>query len=77
MYLEHKGHRISDLLELGLVNEKNKIVYDRFINRVIFPIFDVNGNVIGFGGRILENRLPKYLNSKDSCVFKKVVIFMD
>ncbi|BAK56313.1 DNA primase [Candidatus Arthromitus sp. SFB-mouse-Japan] len=71
MYLEHKGHRISDLLELGLVNEKNKIVYDRFINRVIFPIFDVNGNVIGFGGRILENRLPKYLNSKDSCVFKK------
>lgn len=70
-YLKYKGYRISDLLELGIVNEKNKTIYDRFINRVIFPIFNINGNVIGFGGRILDNSLPKYLNSKESCVFKK------
>jgi len=45
--------------------------YDRFRNRVIFPIFDVGGQVIGFGGRVLDNELPKYLNSPESPVYNK------
>lgn len=71
IYLLNKGYVVSDLLELGLINKKNENIYDRFINRVMFPIFNVNGDVIGFGARTLENRTPKYLNSKESCVFKK------
>lgn len=70
-YLEDKGYSLEDLTKLGLVNLKDGKYYDRFINRIIFPIFNSSGKVIGFGGRVLEDRVPKYLNSKDSVVFKK------
>lgn len=70
-YLLSKGHNIKDILEIGLVNFKNEKYFDKFINRLMFPIFDYSGRVIGFGGRVLDDRLPKYLNSKDSVVFKK------
>ncbi len=46
-------------------------VYDRFTNRVMFPIIDVRGNVIAFGGRIMTDQKPKYLNTSDTPVFKK------
>lgn len=70
-YLISRGHNVKDLLEIGLINFKNGKYFDKFINRLIFPIFDYSGRVIGFGGRVLDDRLPKYLNSKDSSVFKK------
>lgn len=72
-YLISKGCDKETLVECGLVTYKkdgNKY-YDRFINRVIFPIFDYRGNVIGFGGRVLDDSLPKYLNSPDTLAFNK------
>lgn len=50
---------------------KNGAVYDYFRNRVIFPIIDVSGNVVAFGGRVMDNSLPKYLNTSDTPAFKK------
>lgn len=60
--------------ELGLITVKNDNYYDSFRNRIIFPIHDEKGNVIGFGGRKIEDNKkenPKYLNSKESRVYKK------
>ena len=72
-YLLSKGYDKEDLVECGLVNHKQESnkYYDRFRNRVMFPIFDYRGNVIGFGGRVLDDSLPKYLNSPDSIIFNK------
>lgn len=72
-YLISKGYEKKDLVESGLITHKidsNKF-YDRFRNRVMFPIFDYRGNVIGFGGRVLDDSLPKYLNSPDTLIFNK------
>ena len=72
-FLINKGYSKDLLVECGLATYKkdgNKY-YDRFINRVIFPIFDYRGNVIGFGGRVLDDSLPKYLNSPDTLAFNK------
>lgn len=72
-YLLSIGYEKNDLVKSGLVTHKendNKY-YDRFRNRVMFPIFDYRGNVIGFGGRVLDDSLPKYLNSPDSLLFNK------
>ena len=67
-----KGFTKSELSDAGLVS-KNKSggVYDRFRNRVMFPIIDVRGNVIAFGGRVLDDSLPKYINSTDTLVYNK------
>ena len=72
-YLISKGYDKNTLVECGLVTykENGNKYYDRFINRVIFPIFDYRGNVIGFGGRVLDDALPKYLNSPDTLAFNK------
>ena len=67
-----KGYDKSDLLDVGLVvKSKEGRVYDRFRNRVMFPIIDLRGDVIGFGGRVLDDGTPKYLNSPDTVVFNK------
>ena len=61
-------------IELGLVKRnENGEIYDSFRNRVIFPIYNINSQIVGFGGRIIEKNtnLPKYLNSPDSPIFKK------
>lgn len=71
-FLKRKGYSDLDLLNAGLIikNEKgNK--YDRFRNRVMFPVFDYKGKVIGFGGRVLDDSKPKYLNSPETTLFKK------
>jgi len=72
-YLRTKGYKNDLLLEAGLIskNEKTGNVYDRFRNRVIFPLFDVKGKVIGFGGRVLDDSKPKYLNSPETMIFQK------
>ena len=62
------------IIELGLVKRnENGEIYDNFRNRVIFPIYNINSQIVGFGGRIIEKNtnLPKYLNSPDSPIFKK------
>lgn len=60
------------LLEAGLILKSEKgTVYDRFRNRVMFPVFDYKGRVIGFGGRVLDDSKPKYLNSPETLIFNK------
>ena len=62
----------EDLLELGLIaKSKSGNYYDKYRNRLIFPIIDTYGRIIGFGGRAIDNTMPKYLNSPESEVFKK------
>lgn len=72
-YLLSKGYEKTDLVKCGLVTHKTETnkYYDKFRNRVMFPIFSYNGKVIGFGGRVLDNSLPKYLNSPETMVFNK------
>ena len=67
-----KGFDKGELLDAGLAVKSEKgHIYDRFRNRLIFPIIDVSGNVLGFGGRVLDDSLPKYLNSPESYVYHK------
>ena len=67
-----KGYDKRDLLDAGLaVSNKKGGIYDRFRDRVMFPIIDLRGDVIGFGGRVLGDGTPKYLNSPDTPVFNK------
>ena len=70
--LTSRGYTKSELLTAGLIitNDKGN-VYDRFRDRAMFPIIDVRGNVIGFGGRVMGDGEPKYLNSPESSVFNK------
>lgn len=72
-YLRKKGINDTLLEEAGLisVNEEKGSKYDRFRNRVMFPVFDYQGRVIGFGGRVLDDAKPKYLNSPETLVFQK------
>lgn len=71
-FLKNKGYTELDLLNAGLIIPgKNNSYYDRFRNRVIFPVFDYRGRVIGFGARVLDDSKPKYLNSPETNIFKK------
>lgn len=76
-FLTEKGYKKEEIEASGLIGEKeteNKtvFVYDKFWDRLMFPIRDIDGKIIGFGGRTLEkDGLPKYINSKDTPVFKK------
>ena len=71
--MQAKGYTEEELKESGLVSvsQKNGRIYDRFRNRLMFPIIDVRGNVIGFGGRVMDNSTPKYLNSPETLIFNK------
>lgn len=68
-----KGYTDEELQGAGLVSvsQKNGNLYDRFRNRLMFPIIDVRGNVIGFGGRVMDDSTPKYLNSPETEIFNK------
>mgnify|MGYP000856876680 FL=1 len=72
-YLTKKGYKEEDLEKAGLIGKKrdNTGYYDKFRNRIMFPIIDTRGRVIGFGGRVLDDSMPKYLNSRDTLVFVK------
>ncbi len=70
-FFKEKGVEEKILLELGLISEKNGQFYDKFRNRVIFPIINTAGRVIGFGGRAIGDAQPKYLNSPENKVFQK------
>lgn len=67
-----KGYTREEMLDAGLLSRSEKgRVYDRFRGRVMFPIIDVRGNVIAFGGRVLDDSKPKYLNSPETPIFHK------
>lgn len=71
-YLKSKGYNEQMLIEAGLIIKSEKgNCYDRFRNRVIFPVFDYRGRVIAFGGRVLDDSKPKYLNSPETLAFHK------
>lgn len=71
-YLKSKGYSDELLAQSGLMSvDGQKGMYDRFWNRVMFPIMDVNNRVIGFGGRVMGDGKPKYLNSPENEVFNK------
>lgn len=71
-YLKSKGYKEEHIRQAGLISidEKNG-VYDKFWNRVMFPIMDANSRVIGFGGRVMGDAKPKYLNSPETVIFDK------
>ncbi len=70
-HMEAKGISREKLLQLGLISRSGDRYYDKFRDRVIFPIINTGGKVIGFGGRIIGDGNPKYLNSQESDVFQK------
>ncbi len=71
-HLKSKGYRPSEMVEAGVVKiGRNNNYYDTFKNRVMTPIIDVRGNVIAFGGRVLDDSKPKYINTSDTIVYKK------
>lgn len=70
-HLTAKGHDPEVLLQLGLVSKSKDRYFDKFRDRVVFPIINTRGKVIGFGGRILGAGEPKYLNSPETPVFQK------
>lgn len=72
-YLIQKGYTDNDIEKTGLIGKRsgNNGYYDKLRNRIIFPIIDTKSRVIGFGGRVLDNSHPKYLNSQDTIVFNK------
>ncbi len=69
---KREGYSQRDMLDCGLIlkNEQSRY-YDRFRNRLMFPIFDRRGRVVAFGGRVLDDALPKYLNSPETIIFHK------
>lgn len=73
-YLLSKNYTKQEINQSGLVierkNQKGQF-YDRFRNRLIFPVFDLSNRVIAFGGRVLDQKLPKYLNSPETSIFSK------
>ena len=71
--MQAKGYSRSDLIDAGLAKtgRKDGSAYDVFRNRLMFPVIDTRGGVIGFSGRILDDGEPKYLNSPDTLVFNK------
>ncbi|HZU76592.1 MAG TPA: DNA primase, partial [Dehalococcoidia bacterium] len=70
-YLHGKGFADEELIEAGLLTQGERGVYDRFRGRLMFPIRDEKGRVVGFGGRALGDEKPKYLNTPQTAVFDK------
>ena len=71
MYMRGLGYSDFELADASLLSNNNNKFYDKFRNRVMFPIFDTRGNVVAFGGRTLGNDKAKYLNSGETAVFHK------
>ena len=70
-HMRAKGYQPAELVDAGLARKGQKGYYDNFRNRVMTPIIDVRGNVIAFGGRVLDDGKPKYINTGDTLVYKK------
>jgi DNA primase len=70
-YLIRKGYKPDMIKKAGLATQGSKGVYDTFRDRVMFPIYDLKGDVIAFGGRSIDGQEPKYLNSPETLIFNK------
>ncbi len=72
-HLKHKGYAFGQMEKAGLIVKRSEGegYYDRFRGRIIFPIRDISGNVIAFGGRVMDDSLPKYLNSSETPLYSK------
>lgn len=70
-HMRAKGYQPAELVDAGLARKGQKGYYDSFRNRIMIPIIDVRGNVIAFGGRVLDDSKPKYTNTIDTLVYKK------
>jgi DNA primase len=71
-HLLNQGFAHKDMLQIGLIGKReNDTYYEYFRRRIMFPIFNHNGQVIAFGGRVLDESMPKYLNSPENPLFKK------
>lgn len=70
-HMRANGYQPAELVDAGLARKGQKGYYDNFRNRVMTPIIDVRGNVIAFGGRVLDDSKPKYINTGDTLVYKK------
>ncbi len=74
LYLLNKNYSRDDISKSGLViakKAKDDDYYDRFRNRLIFPVFNLTNKIIGFGGRVLDREMPKYINSPETIIFSK------
>lgn len=74
IYLKYKdSENLKYLIELGIINNSNEKYFDFFKNRIIFPVLNVHGDVVGFGGRDISSNpnVAKYINSKESKIYKK------
>ena len=70
--LEKKGYDINELIDIGLCGKKDNFIYDIFRNRIMFPLYNLDGKPVGFSGRIYNGEKDsKYVNSKESIIFKK------
>lgn len=70
--LEKKGYDVNELIDIGLCGKKDNFVYDVFRNRIMFPLYNLDGKPVGFSGRIYNGEKDsKYVNSKESIIFKK------
>ena len=70
-YLKENGYDDALIKESGLVTIEEKGAHDKFWNRVMFPLMDINNKVVGFGGRVLGDGIPKYMNSPETKIFEK------
>lgn len=70
--LEKKGYDVNELIDIGLCGKKDNFIYDIFRNRIMFPLYNLEGKPVGFSGRIYNGEADsKYVNSKESIIFKK------
>ena len=70
--LEKKGYDVNELIDIGLCGRKDNFIYDIFRNRIMFPLYNLDGKPVGFSGRIYNGEADsKYVNSKESIIFKK------
>ena len=70
--LEKKGYDANELIDIGLCGRKDNFIYDIFRNRIMFPLYNLDGKPVGFSGRIYNGEADsKYVNSKESIIFKK------
>lgn len=70
--LEKKGYDVNELIDIGLCGKKDNFIYDIFRNRIMFPLYNLDGKPVGFSGRIYNGEADsKYINSKESIIFKK------
>lgn len=71
-FLTEKGYKKDELVDIGICGKKDNYIYDIFKNRIMFPLHDINGQAVGFSGRIYNGEDDsKYVNSKESVIFKK------